>query len=422
MSRSHAVQFPDHRYRRPVQGPALLLLAALLITVMSVWAPRAALAQTTNETLDLVSFTQTDLRALAMGNAFSPIARGETALLYNPAGVVQYDFDIKLDAAISAIGEKGSFFSDTLDQLNSSQTPQSVQAYLDKYVGTSQSYSGRTYYNLVANLAKFNFGIGGGALDRTRYQFIFDDVNGNNASDPTDTLQLDKDQLKLSVASAGFALFSGQLLLGATLKDFTFTRGTSGAVAFSTIAATGNIDLATTGDSYSASGYDLGFIWRVAMLDFLRMQWSAVGYNVGGITLTSPTTTTELDVPGTYNVGLAMNPGLPWSPVHLLISLEMEDVTGAVKVRDSLGTDHNRSPNQRMHFGMEAGFWETSQGNHILNVRVGNHRGQPTSGVEINLWSAFRILYTRYKEDVGWVDAPDVHTYQAAQISVGFGF
>ncbi|NIR97570.1 MAG: hypothetical protein GWO39_05245, partial [Gammaproteobacteria bacterium] len=71
---------------------------------------------------------------------------------------------------------------------------------------------------------------------------------------------------------------------GVTAKDFTFERKTA-TDTFGNILTANNVELTTVGPSYDGGGVDVGFIWRVASLSFLRAQWSVVGYNVGGITL-----------------------------------------------------------------------------------------------------------------------------------------
>ncbi|MCH9044619.1 MAG: hypothetical protein IIA40_00770 [SAR324 cluster bacterium] len=402
-----------------------LAIAAVLSASMVGALPGARPARAQNEIFDLASFYQTDLRALAMGNAYGPVARGEGALLYNPAGLVQFDRDIKIDASLAVEGEQGDFFSDTVDQLTESPSPQEVKAYLSKYNGTSQFYRAQTFGNFVANLADINVGFGVGVMTQTRFEFVFTDANNDGYTFPDgnqDSLTLNQDELDINFLSFAFQIFDGQLLIGATAKSFTLTRESSTAF-FDTI---NDIDLAgAVPDTYDASGFDLGFIWRLETLSFLRGQISVTALNVGGITLENQTNdpTKTLEVPATYNVGIAISPELPWSPVHLLLSVELEDATGAIKVRDPLdGLDHDRSTTQRLHAGAELGIWRTSTGNNVLNARVGSHRGRAAFGFELNLFSALRILYTQYGDNFGHEDAKELHEFEAVQISFGFGF
>jgi hypothetical protein len=404
--------------------------AAILCVVLGA-ALLAGRAAAQNPKLDLQSFYRTDLRALAMGNAFGPIARGETALQYNPAGLVQYKFDVKLDASLAVEGEAGPFFQDTFDMISGSPSSTDVQNYLAKYLGTSQFYRAQTFANVVANLAAFNVGLGGGVLSQTRYGFTFDDTVVNGTLDPGDTLILDEQSLDITLASFAFQIFEGKLLMGITLKNFTFANKTA-SDTFGNIIASGNIELTTAGATYAGSGYDLGFIYRLenlfgfsSLAAALRPQASLVANNLGGITLQKPGFTT-IEVPASYDVGFAINPELPWSPVHLLIAVQAEDVTGAIPVSEQVSpgvfVDHDRSSTQRLHYGAELGIWATSTGNHILNFRLGQNRGLNSTGFELNLFSGMRLLYTRYQDDFGWDGQKDKHTFQAAQLSLGFAF
>jgi hypothetical protein len=131
----------------------------------------------------------------------------------------------------------------------------------------------------------------------------------------------------------------------------------------------------------------------------------------------------KLDIPQTYDLGFSLSPKLPWSPLKLIISAEVEDLLSAVKVTDPVtGLPEVRSLTQRSHLGAELGFWEVATGNHVLNVRVGSNRGQPTYGYEINLWNGLRLEYIRYKDDLGTAKHPEVHTFDAVHLGLGFGF
>lgn len=382
-------------------------------------ANRAALAQTANRTLDLMGLYQTDLRALAMGNAFGPIARGEGALLYNPAGLAQFDFDLKIDVALAAEGEEGDFFSDTFDLLDSA-TSSAISSYLAKYLGTTQNYRVQTFGNFVANLGLFNFGFGGGVIDQTRYTFEFRDVNNDGVSDSTDLFVQDKTVLEMTLVGIAFALFDGQMLVGLNYKDFTY-KEESGFATFGALASSGSIELSTTGSTYEGNGFDIGFIWRLETFSTLRGQFSVVAFNVGGITLAPTDGVGEtLEVPATYNVGISFSPNFP--VVNVLFSAELEDITDAVQVRDSTGTDRGRTQKQRLHFGMELGFFETATGNNILNARLGAHRGFLSVGAELNLFSGMRLLYTKYTDNFGDVSTQDVHDFVAIQLSFGLAF
>jgi len=396
-----------------------VLWPILALALLVAWNGPAQ-AQTTTRILDLSSLYQTDPRALALGNAYGSIARGEGALLYNPAGLVQYNLDIKIDAGLAVEGEEGDFLSDTYDVLDSG-TSAELLAYLGKYLSTTQNYRGQTFYNIVANLSLFNMGFGGGVMEQTRYAFEFEDTNTNAATDLTDTFIETKRNLDITFGSFGFAILDGQWMIGVTMKSFTYTEESASAT-FGDVIVNGNVDLTTVGNSYKGSGYDVGMIWRLEWLGFLRGQWSLVAQNVGDITMTATGADTLL-IPGTYNVGFAIQPDISFLPINVVMSAEVEDVTGEIMVFDPIdGLEHERGTKQRSHYGVEVGMFSTTTGNNILNVRVGAHRGFLSYGYELNLFSAFRLIYTNYRENLGHSDAQDLHDYDLYQLSLGFGF
>ena len=394
-------------------------MTVLLFGVMAFSAAtRPALAQG-NRQLDLMGLYQTDLRALALGNAYGPIARGEGALLYNPAGLAQFNFDIKIDGSLAVEGEAGDFFGDTYDLLDSA-TSAEVSNYLDKYLGTTQNYRTQTFVNGVANLGLLNFGFGGGVIDQTRYSFEFRDVNNDGVSDTSDLYVQGKTILEMTIVGIAFAMLDGQMLMGVNYKDFTY-KEESGSDTFGNIILSSSIELNTTGSTYEGSGFDIGILWRMETFSALRGQLSFTAYNIGGITLVPVTGAGEtLEVPATYNFGVAFNP--EFSFLHVIFSGEMEDITDAAKVRDSSGTDYGRTQKQRLHAGLEIGLFKTATGNNIFNGRVGLHRGFLSWGAELNLFSGMRLLYTKYKENFGSVSAQDLHDFVAFQLSFGLAF
>lgn len=394
-------------------------LAALAVVALLAAPPAGA---QTKPVLDLNSLYQADLRALAMGNAFGPVARGEGALLYNPAGLVQYENDVKLEASLLLEGERGSFFSDTIDQMTGSPTVDEVRSYLDTYNGTSQNYRGQTFYNGVANLGALNFGLGAGVMDQERYRFTFNDNGAPGYTFPdggTDNLTVFKQRLDMSFVSLGFGLLNRKLLVGATYKDFTYAAK-SATQPYDTI---NDIDLTLTGPTYSGTTYDIGFIYRVEWLSALRPQWSIVANNVGGETLEPDNPAFDtLEIPATYNVGFAVTPSLPWSPVKMIVSAELEDASSQITLLDGSGNPQERSLGQRLRYGAEVGFWPLSTGTHVLSVRAGSYRGHLSRGVELNLWHGAKFTYTRYTEDLGHEKQSDLHEVEAVQAAIGIGF
>ncbi len=416
-------QFLGSRVWEGSRGLFRALRFAVMAMVLGVLAISAAtrpvLAQTGNRQLDLMRLYQTDLRALALGNAYGPIARGEGALLYNPAGLAQFKFDLKVDGGLAVEGEEGDFFSDTYDLMDSA-TSAEIANYLDKYLGTTQNYRAQTYVNGVANLGRLNFGFGGGVIDQTRYSFEFRDVDSDGVSDTTDLYVQGTTVLEMTIVGIAFGMFDGQMLVGINYKDFTY-KEESGFETFGNLASSGSIELTTTGSTYEGSGFDIGFLWRMETFPALRGQYSLTAYNVGGITLTPTAGAGEtLEVPATYNFGVSFSPEL--SMLHVVFSAEMEDITDAAKVRDSTGTDYGRTQKQRLHLGLEVGMFATATGNNMLNARVGLHRGFLSYGAELNLFSGLRLLYIKYKDNWGSVSAQELHDFVAVQLSIGLAF
>jgi hypothetical protein len=403
-------------HRRSWRGPgprALATALGVLVCTFLLAMPAAAVTKP----FDLAGFVRSDPRAQAMGNAFGAIARGDAALYYNPAGLVQSSFDIHLEGSVVGLGDE-EVLSDLYAMVAGSPTPTDISNFLAANLGQTRYFDQQTNYSFIAGLAAFKMGLGAGVKQQNRYLFTFTDqtsdgFTGDDTMDENDLL------LDMTTISAAFPLLEGQMLLGVTLKRFTL-QDLAASQDFATIIGSGTFQLNTVGDSHSSQAYDVGIIWRMETFAALRGQFSIMANNVGGLSLVGATNT--LEIPATYDVGFAINPELPGSPVHFLFSAEYEDATGAAQVYDpALLASFDRSTAQKLHLGAELGFWATGAGNNVLSVRFGNNRGQATYGAELNLWF-FRLLYARYKDDVGYDGAPAVHAFRVVQASVGLGF
>lgn len=390
---------------------ALLLFGSLVAPPL--WA------QSSNRVLNLAGLYQNDIRALAMGNSYVAVARGEGALLYNPAGLVQPTADIKLELGLDALGSSGAFLDDSLALTTDGLSSAEMLDYLETYKRTTQDYAYQTFGHGLVGMGGLHFGLGYGSMDLNNYRFDFQDPN-NTVNDITDDrLELTQDRLTIQFASAAFSLLDGKMLLGATAKSFTYTSSRE-LYNFTDLVVSGDLDAASTtliDESYQASTYDVGIIYRMEVFSFLRGQWGLNVVNVGGLELTGDLV--DLDVPMTFNFGMSFNPPMPLG--NLLLHFELEDLGDSITIRDDTGEDHKRSVTQRAHYGAEYGIWETAFGNHILNIRAGMNRGQPTYGAEINLFSGLRIAYTRFQDDRGHADESDI-TPVLNQFHVGFGF
>ncbi len=396
----------------------LAVIGALAVLVLTPVSGRAG-----NQIVDLNQFQQTDLRAISMGNAFGALARGEDAMLYNPAGLPQYDLDLKIDLGVTLIGSQGNFATDTYAlQGGSGVSAPQVQTYLTNYDGTTQRYIGQTLVSAVANLGVVNFGAGFANLDVQRYAFQFNQKTPGvvDFTPAGDSLTASLEHAHLQLLSAGFKLFSGKLLFGGTLKTVAYDQSVN-TVSFFNLAASGKLDLQLAPQAYpTQTAYDVGFIYRMEILPALRPQLSVVGYNIGGVTLTSAGNP-NLTVPDTYNVGLSFQPNLPL--LHIIASFELEDVGGSITIRDPVtGKDHLRDDIQRTHAGIELGLIKTPTGNNILNVRWGVNRGQAVWGAELNLFGDLRLVYAHGSDDLGWANAPAHFDFDAYQFAFGIAW
>jgi hypothetical protein len=400
-------------------GLARLALGLFALASASLLLPVRVSAQAQTRIVDLNLYQQQDMRALAMGNAFSGAARGEAALQYNPAGLAQYDMDFKVDASITLMEEKGNFINDTISVSSGSPSSQDVLNYLKKYDGTTQTYVLQTFPSAVVNLGTYNFGLGAGNLDVQRYklQFISTGVLTN------DSLVVSEQRAQISLASAGVKLFSGKALLGLTAKNVRYSEQNA-TLSFGQMITGGKVDLTPAGTDYSATtAYDLGLIYRMEIFPELKPQWSVTAYNIGGFKLTGTSAagvTQSVQVPDTYNVGLSIQPNLGF--VHLLVTAEAEDVSGEIKVQDANGVNQPRAQEQHFHGGIEAGVIKTPTGNNLFSLRAGSNRGYLTYGAELNLWGFLRAVYTNGTDNLGYKGSPTIFRFEAYQLALGIAY
>jgi hypothetical protein len=393
----------------------LIALAGLLVTVATAGA-------VDNRIVNINQFTQNDLRAMAMGNAFGPIARGEGALFYNPAGLAQFDLDLKAEYSIGLAGTE-KFALDTYGTLGSNPSNQELLDYLERYAGTTQRFNLQTLSSAVANLGYTNLGVGWGGLDAYRYSLKFDDA-GTAGNILDDSLVVSEARLRLQTGAVAFKLGKGKVLLGVAAKSFKYSEKAQ-VLPYPTIIASGKLEFDPVGEAYpTATAYDLGMLYRAEFWPTLKPQLSVTGYNVGGVELKGKAETVE--VPASYNIGFSFGPDT--GIVHWLVSVEVEDVSDALKVTDFGGSplgckdplrtltcvNQPRSLTQRTHLGGEVGLWRTPTGNNIISLRAGSNRGYATYGAELNLW-ILRLLYAKGADNLGWKDNPDKFEFTGYQ-------
>ena len=374
--------------------------------------------------LNLNLFQQEDMRAMAMGNAFGPVARGETALQYNPAGLATYDFDLKAEYSGTLMfpSTAEAFITDTEKVSSGSPSPQAILNYLTKYSGTSLTLDYQTYGSAVANLAEFYTGLGAGYLDVHRDSLAF----GTFAAGPppTGSVTLSTQESREALGGLAAKLFDGKVLLGVTAKSVQYTAQYT-SETYASIVSGGKLNLNLAPTKYeSMTAYDAGLIYRMEWLSFLKPQWSLTAYNIGGYTLrgTNPQMVVQRAyVPGTYNFGFSLQPDIGF--VHILVAAEAEDLGQSILVTDpATGLNHRRAEDQLYHAGMEVGFFRTPTGNNWISLRGGYDQGYPTYGAELNLGGFLRAVYTVATENVGWQGHPILFKFTAYQAALGIAW
>lgn len=353
-----------------------------------------------------------------MGNAFGAVARGENAMLYNPAGLAQFFLDFKTEASGSAESQKKvKDIRETLKYLRVCPDSDQMEAYLREQLGKEQEVRSTVFVNSVADLAEWGFGLGIGHFEQSSYRLRFED-RPPTGFDLSDRVNVRREKLRMRIASFALPLFERQLLAGFSYRRLNYFLSEAEQDYRSTILHR-KLKPNLPNVEYKGSAYDFGLIYRLQQPRYLRTQLSLVGYNLGATELKGSTNLTEFTTPASFNFGVAMQPYIgPW---RLLISLDMEDISKKLLVDLGNGTKE-RSLAQRMHFGIEMGVKTQSTGNHLFNLRIGSNRGLFTWGVELNLFSVLRIIYTRWQDDLGNKEQKIKRRYNSAGIVVGFEF
>lgn len=405
-----------------MRGNLLGVVAALgLALTICIGRPGPALGQT--RVVNLTLFQQQDLRALAMGNAFGSVARGEAALQYNPAGLALYDFDLKADLSVEAMEETGHFLEDTLNVSSGSPSAQDITNYLNRYDGTSHNYILEVFPSAVANLGAVNFGLGVGNLDTQVWNVTFTQTVPGVVS-PADSLTINETRAQIGLGGLGFKLFGGKAFFGITGKTVRYSE-TFQTQSVAQVTTANKVDLNLQGTNYKeVQAYDAGLIYRVEWFPALRAQWSLTGYNITGYKLTGTDATTgqtnTLLVPETYNFGFSLQPDLGF--VHVIISGEYEDLGNQITVQDTSGVNHPRDTSQQLHAGIEVGVIKTPTGNNVLSVRAGSNGGYGSYGAELNLWGFLRAVYTHGEQNFGYKGNPITFTFEGYGVAAGFAW
>ncbi len=403
-------------------GVLVSVLMMLFSLDQTAYAQKSVVCSTSLSICNLQGYQMQDLRALGMGNAYGPVARGEGALRYNPAGLAQQPKDLKAEINLGIRGTQFDFLTDTQKTLKS-DNPTVLSDFLETYNDTQQSYGVEVIGDIVWNRGKSGFGLGILSLKSLQFEFNFLDTGNDGFTPLTDRLVFSRAKLELPIVGVGVGLFERALLVGIAYKNIAFETKTYSATYTQYVVAKDlSLDSVATTTRYEGNALDFGVLWRVNQR-LLRPVISVSGQNINTPTLTQTQGIPEkLTVLPAYNVGISLSPVI--GVFHFLLSAEMHDISGEVK-RPRSPTDRSlvkRSVKQRMHYGAELGIVELATGDFLLALRAGANQGNATMGAELNLFHILRVSYTKWSEDVGHAETKDLREYEAVFVSLGAGF
>lgn len=392
----------------------LALLGAAFVYLSSVGL---SAAQGVQLSLDTTLYPQylRDLRALSMGNAFSAVARGPTALFYNPAGLAQSNVSFQIGALGRIEGANLDFILDTRKLANKASEKE-VEDYLNKYTGTTTTF--RTEVLATGTVQYREFGIGGGLYAQSLLSLRFAD-GGQPGFDLTgDSLEVAHTELRQTIAGFGGNLQDGRILGGIALRQVNYRYSTAGAGYFQVVRSR-TIDLTVTEIARGEGlAIDAGMMYRFGTPKNYHAQVAFVLRDIGSTEL-EHRGRFVMNVPATYHLAGAYQ--LDYGPIHLLMSAELDDLTSAGKYYVPNYGYGKRDWKQRSHLGMEAGLFEFA-GSNLLNLRAGLNRGRITFGVELNLFSLVHLNYVRWGDDVGHSNRSEPRTYTSMSLGIGLAF
>lgn len=336
------------------------------------------------------------IRPLGMGNAFAAVADDENAAFYNPAGLTYVGaedwkaeiLNPKVEVSASALD-----FKKDAENINTGDTTAAVNM-MRKYVGKHQHIGA----SLFPNYTGHNLEIG--VLGKMSM-----DAEVNSPAYPVLLADL-KTDMGLIVA-IGYSFLEERLRTGVTLKYLQRKRFYREFTA---------VDIANNGTTYnfndnvktaSAFGGDLGFTYQ-----FENEEWKPRAalalQNIGNMDFgdyryapASPA------VPNAYRqqINIAGSVTRDVGIGKATIAADYNDLAGNV------GTDQDKA--KRLHLGAEFKF------SHILALRAGFNQGYLSYGAGLN-FSAVKLDYAFYKEEVGAYAGQREDARHAMELSIGF--
>lgn len=383
----------NHRAGRAGRWLAALLLSACLLAGM--WQQVSA---------DPIRRLGQNPRGLAMGNTGMSFANDEMALYYNPAGLGSIDnWWVELvpisieasDAALDLISDAGgSDFSN-------------AATFIRENVGKEVALRAFFYPHVVKNISS-GFSLGGSYFLEGQTELLI-----RNQATPEAEAFFRED--KGTVLGLSFPIADGGILLGVSVRsiDRKNSEGTISSADLALSSASGTLDVETLLDTEegSATGYDIGMIWRMETFSFLRGQFAVTVSNVGGtdFSAANSTVTAPAEIPQEISYGWSFRPDFsPVTPV--LIAIEMRDATKQLTTDDSTG--------KRSHFGVEVGILPLDKSTSMFTIRAGINGDSPSFGLEFSLWHGFTIQYVIYYAEYGDKSGEDSRKRQLIQFNL----
>ncbi len=346
-----------------------------------------------------------DPRVLGMGGANIAVGGSSTAVFYNPAGLSNLNpaagFEVDLlGLNISTNQNSIDFISDLKDAFDTGDLDhdgddgddqlKAVNEVLKKYRGKNLHFDMSDYSAIGRKFSKLSFSIGflvGISMNGKTHQGFSSDG----------TLELDYNSTAGLIVGLSYDFLDGDLSVGVDGKYFYRNA------LYHNFSSRELVDHQDDLDNYitdelakdgTAASFDFGVIYRLEHLSLPLVSTlkPSVGFSLQNIG--------DLDfkdagkIPMTANVGLAINPKLPFIN-NFLLAVDYIDITE--QFNDS-------SKMKRIRFGGEAEVYDGKFAN--LTVRAGLYEGYATAGLDLRL-GLFRIALSTYGEEVGAASGQD---------------
>ncbi len=305
-------------------------------------------------------------RSLAMGNTGVASANDSSALFYNPAVLanvkgwwldysawtVEFSEGVSLaEVALSLVSTEFPYINrNGLTELHKSTFLSKTNPYLRGSAGAT----------LTANIMQEGWTVAGIYMIET---IITTTDNGAQIYQRDDLIQ----KYGISIP-LGF----GQFVLGIARADIT--RRVANDASTDTIT--------NWGSRYTASGHDIGILFRMA--NKAKLTWGLVAYNFGGTQYGD----SGMEDVQTYAFGVSTSHEL--GMFKLVIAADIREI----------GTTAERQ--NTIHAGVEVGMFPNSTGGSYLSFRAGSNQGYITQGMELNLFNHSTVVgYAQYSEEIG---------------------